>query len=276
MALYARLDAEGRLHLVNQLGIELVGSPVEILQAVEDGRFSDADIRWTGAGSDLDYHGHVREIDAPTPARFNADPRRLHGASGSAGKIAVFALRLDTFVAEKDAKVIYVGTNSASHLTTIRRRMLAEVAELPIVAEYIHRDAFDLAARYGKDTYQIIRLLGTRRLPSLFALKARLDALPERLPVLPGKLIDRLLQAYSTITPSHLPARIRRWREHYEYHLLLKVSAWSAAYAEALQRRCARRMTRSDNQRQEGDSVALTVNPPPAPPIQASRSTART
>jgi len=40
----------------------------------------------------------VRKIDADTPARFNADPSRLYEASGSAGKICIFAVRLDTFL----------------------------------------------------------------------------------------------------------------------------------------------------------------------------------
>ena len=39
----------------------------------------------------------VRDIDANTPARFNADGRRLYEASGCAGKIAVLAVRLDTY-----------------------------------------------------------------------------------------------------------------------------------------------------------------------------------
>ncbi len=38
-----------------------------------------------------------------TPARFNADPRRLRESAGCAGKLAVFAVRLDTFAADIDA-----------------------------------------------------------------------------------------------------------------------------------------------------------------------------
>ena len=51
-----------------------------------------------------------------TPARFNADGRRLHGASGCAGKIAVFAVRLDTYPIPKRHQVFYVGTNSPNVL----------------------------------------------------------------------------------------------------------------------------------------------------------------
>jgi D-lactate dehydrogenase len=40
-----------------------------------------------------------------TPARFNADPRGLFEASGSAGKVAVFAVHLDTFADEPGTRV---------------------------------------------------------------------------------------------------------------------------------------------------------------------------
>jgi D-lactate dehydrogenase len=39
--------------------------------------------RWV---SDRDYADHVLNVGADTPARFNADPRRLYEASGCAGK----------------------------------------------------------------------------------------------------------------------------------------------------------------------------------------------
>ena len=65
-------------------------------------------------------------------ARFNADPRRLHESSGCAGKLAVFAVRLDTFQAEKDTAVFYVGSNDPDELTEIRRHILAHFQSLPI------------------------------------------------------------------------------------------------------------------------------------------------
>jgi hypothetical protein len=44
------------------------------------------------AASDHEYATHVHDIDASTPARFNADPRRLFEAFGSAGKVMTFAV----------------------------------------------------------------------------------------------------------------------------------------------------------------------------------------
>jgi D-lactate dehydrogenase len=225
MALFASVDASGVLRLVNHLGIELGGTPEEILTRIENGTFTDADVRDGAAASDHEYATHVRDVDAPTPARYNADPRRLFEASGSAGKVMTFAVRLDTFAAEKGAKVFYIGTNDTNVLTDIRRHALANFTHLPIAGEYLHRDAFDVAKKYGKDLFVIIDRLGTDRLPMFFSLKTRADAWFERLGFMPKHLTDRALQWLSELLPEHLPARLGEYREQYEHHLMLKVPA---------------------------------------------------
>ena len=101
LSLYAQLHADGRLELVNHLGIDLGDTPEEILDRLECGAFSDQDIAEdAGRGSDDRYPEKVRDVDAPSPARFNADPDRLHESSGCAGKLGVCAVRLDTFPEE--------------------------------------------------------------------------------------------------------------------------------------------------------------------------------
>ena len=225
MAVFAAVDASGTLRLINHLGIELGSTPEEILSRVENGTFTDADVRDGAAASDHEYATHVRDVDAPTPARFNADPRRLFEASGCAGKLMVFAVRLDTFAAEQGAKVFYIGTNDTSVLTDIRRHALANFAHLPIAGEYLHRDAFDVARKYGKDLFVIIDRFGTDRLPMFFNLKTHCDALFERLGFMPKHLTDRVLQWISECLPDHLPARLKAYREEYEHHLMLKVPA---------------------------------------------------
>ncbi|GAJ96551.1 D-lactate dehydrogenase [Rhizobium rhizogenes] len=223
LALFAKVDEQGALGLVNHLGIELGASPEEILRRLDRGEFGDVDISADDrAASDRDYAVHIRDIEASTPARFNGDPRRLYEASGSSGRILIFAVRLDTFEAEKNTRVFYIGTNDPEDLTDLRRTMLSSFRTLPIAAEYIHRDAYDIAERYGKDTFLLIKWLGTSRLPSLFAAKSRIDDLAGRLRFLPANLSDRLLQAVSHILPSHLPKTMGDYRNRFEHHLLIK------------------------------------------------------
>lgn len=224
-ALYAQIGADGALRLVNRLGIDLGDDPETMLARLEQGRFAAGPAAMTA--SDPDYRAHVRAIEEPTPARFNADPRRLCDASGSAGRLVVFAVRLDTFAREEPGATFYIGTNDTRELTSLRRMLLSAPADLPMSAEYLHRDAFDIADRYGRDTFVAIRLLGTDRLPRLFALKARVDGIGAAIGI--RDLSERLLQRIGRLLPDHLPPRLRRWRARFEHHLILTVAAGSLA-----------------------------------------------
>ena len=224
MALYAQLTEQGELQLVNHLGIDLGDTPEEILANLENQRYQRKDIQLDcGKGHDHAYCNHVRQVDEDSPARFNADPARHYEASGCAGKLAIFAVRLDTFVAEKNTAVFYIGTNQTETLNDLRRHMLANFKQLPISGEYIHRDAFDVAAKYGKDTFWVIKKFGTHWLPKLFALKAKVDRWAKKIDFLPNHLSDKMMQALSRILPEHLPKKLWQYRDQYEHHLIVKM-----------------------------------------------------
>ncbi|HUD30714.1 MAG TPA: D-lactate dehydrogenase, partial [Novosphingobium sp.] len=191
----------------------------EVLSRLENGSFTEADIdpagdRWA---HDHSYAEHVRDIESPAPARFNADPRCLFEAAGSAGKLIVFAVRLDTFAREDETTTFYIGTSEPDRLTELRRTMLRDFDTLPIAGEYMHSDAFDVADRYGRDMFFAIERLGTDRLPALFAAKSRFDG------VLGNGLSDRLMQWAGRFIPDHLPPRMREYRERFAHHLILKL-----------------------------------------------------
>lgn len=219
-ALFARRGASGDLELVNHLGIELPNDPEDLLDAVEAGRFGRA--APSPSRPIIDYEERVRRVDDPTPARYNADPSFLHEASGCAGHLAVFAVRTDTHVKAGRAQVFYIGTNDPADLTRIRRDVLATFATLPVSAEYMHRGAYDLAARYGKDMFLAIKWLGTGRLPLINRWKDRVDRVAAAMPLVPANLTDRLLHGLARLLPDHLPARLRHFRDSYEHHLLIR------------------------------------------------------
>lgn len=225
-ALFARIDETGEIRLVNHLGVKLGNDPERILDVLDRDVFTEYDIEYdpNRLASDREYLQHVRDFTANSPARFNADPKRLFEASGCAGKMMIFAVRLDTFPKAQQTKVFYIGTNDTAELTRIRRHMLAHFKDLPVSAEYLHREIFDLAERYCKDTFFIIRHLGAEWLPKLFALKGRFDPRAAQLKFLPRALSDKILQRISQIFPGHLPKRLKEYRNKYEHYLLLKMS----------------------------------------------------
>lgn len=233
MALYAKLDADGQLRLVNHLGINLGDTPEEILTRLEKGDYRPTDVEHGELrASDNEYASRVRDVDADTPSRFNADKRRLFEASGCAGKLAVFAVRLDTFAKEDKEQVFYIGTNDTAVLTELRRHMLGQFENLPVAGEYMHRDIFDIAEVYGKDTFMMIDKLGTDQMPRFFTLKGRVDATLNKLPLIPHNLTDNLMQKLSKLAPNHLPPRMKEYRQRFEHHLLLKMAGPGVAEAE--------------------------------------------
>ena len=223
LALYARVNDDGSLELVNHLGIELGSTPEEILTRLQSADYQPEQVHnpETAKASDARYGEHVRDVDADSPARFNADPSRLFEASGSAGKLCLFAVRLDTFVKEPSS-VFYIGSNDANDLTEIRRHLLTELPRLPIAGEYIHRTAFNIGEKYGKDTFLVIDRFGTAKVPAAFAMKSRVDGFFERFGL--RGVTDKVIQALMNCLPSHLPARLRDYRDRYEHHLVLRVS----------------------------------------------------
>ncbi len=223
LALYAQVKDDGSLELVNHLGIELGDSPEEILTRLQNGDYTPQQVRneETAKASDARYGEHVRDVDADTPARFNADPSRLFEASGSAGKLCLFAVRLDTFTKEPSS-VFYIGSNDPHDLTEVRRHLLANLSRLPIAGEYIHRTAFDIGEKYGKDTFLVIDKFGTAKVPAAFAMKSRVDGFFERFGL--RGVADKVIQALMNLLPSHLPPRMREYRDRFEHHLLVRVS----------------------------------------------------
>lgn len=234
MAVFAQLDENGQLHLVNHLGIELGDEPETILQNLQNHKYSDQDIKHdAGMGHDHEYRNHVREIDADTPARFNADPARHYEASGSAGRLMVFAVRLDTFPLEKKSAVFYIGSNDTHELDDIRRHILSKFKNLPVSGEYMHREAFDIAASYGKDTFVAIQKFGTDAMPRLFAFKNFVDRIMAKIPFFPKNFSDHFAVFMCKFLPQHLPQSIRDYRDRYEHHLILKMADDGIEEAEA-------------------------------------------
>ncbi|MFO8140822.1 MAG: D-lactate dehydrogenase [Marinobacter sp.] len=223
LALFAQVTADGRLELVNHLGLDLGSTPEEMLTRLEAGEFTfsatDASHR---KASDTDYAARVRDVDADTPARFNADTRRLFEASGCAGKLAVFAVRLDTYPMNAVEQTFYIGTNDTGDLTDLRRDILSGFGTLPVSAEYMHRDCFDISDRYGKDTVVMIDKLGTARLPLFFAIKGAVDARLNKWRLTHG-FTDKVMQGLARVWPDILPARMRAFRDRYQHHLILKM-----------------------------------------------------
>lgn len=233
LSLFAQIDANGELSLVNNLGINLGDTPEAILTNLQQQNYTQADIQYPDKlASDNVYHERVREVDADTPARFNNDGRRLHESAGCAGKLAVFAVRVDTYPLEKQ-QVFYVGTNDDQVLATMRRDILTQFKTLPVSGEYLHRDCYAVSKKYGKDTFVVIDKLGSKYIPKLFGLKRTVDRIAGNLSFLPSKLSEFSMQWLSYLFPNHLPKRMDEYHAQYQHHWILEMSGEGIAEARA-------------------------------------------
>ena len=225
LSLYAKINEKGNLELINDLDIDLGSRPEEILSNLENNNYNSSDIKSSEKlASDNKYETIVRDVDKNTPARFNADERLLYGSSGSAGKVAVFAVRLDTYPAPKKSKIFYVGSNDPNNFWKIRRDILKNFQSLPRLGDYLHRDCYDAAKKYSKDTFIVIEKLGTNFLPTLFEIKRIVDIIAEKTNFLPEKFSDKLMQFLSKFWPNHLPKKMEVYRDNYEHHWVIEMT----------------------------------------------------
>ncbi|MEM7147995.1 MAG: D-lactate dehydrogenase, partial [Verrucomicrobiota bacterium] len=226
LALFAQVDKDGKLNLVDHLGIKNLGNtPEEIFARIEKGDFPLEDLEdMDKPASDRDYADRIRNLNATSPNRYNADPERLFEVSGSAGKVAAFAVRVDTYPVPKRKQVFFLGSNDTQHFVTLRKHILENFRELPDMCEYMNRGIFDVAEEYGKDVFLSIKHLGTERLPKAYAFKSNAEYLLNKIPFLPKFLPDLILYHLSRLFPQHLPNRLLKFRDKFEYYLILSMS----------------------------------------------------
>ena len=225
LALYAKVNRDGELELINELEINLGSSPEEILNNLQNKNYDKLDvINSNKLASDNKYSEIVRQVKSTIPARYNADERLLYNVSGCAGKLAVFAVRLDTYPKPKKNQVFYVGSNNPNDFWKIRRDILKTFKTLPTLGDYVHRDCYDAAKKYSKDTFLVIEKLGTNFLPTLFELKRKIDIITSKFKFFPDHFSDRLMQFLSNFWPNHLPKNMEEFRDLYEHHWIIEMS----------------------------------------------------
>ncbi|MCK8605615.1 D-lactate dehydrogenase [Leuconostoc citreum] len=226
LSLYAQIDENDELHLVNHLGIELGKTPEEMIYNIEHRNFDIDNVPADNkrVGHNRNYEARVRDVSSHTPTRYNADPNELYEVSGASGKLAAFAVRLDTFPKDGDSQVFYIGTNDPSVLEKLRRHILSEFKNLPVSGEYMHKDAYQLAKKYGKDSLIVIDALGTNTLPYLFGMKATTERILSHIPTFKPYFPDRVLQHMGQLFPNQLPKRMEEYSQKYDHYLQLKMT----------------------------------------------------
>ncbi|CCQ10020.1 D-Lactate dehydrogenase [Pseudoalteromonas luteoviolacea B = ATCC 29581] len=173
--------------------------------------------------SDNKYKTWIRDLESNTPARYNADKRLLHTASGCAGKLVVFAVRLDSFVKHNQKETFFISTNSTESLNALRVSILKSMTNLPVSAEYLHRNVIELTDAYGRDTMLVLKYFGTDVMQRFFTLKKSLEQWSCRIPFMSEHAVDRITHLIARSFPSQVSKMLKSITQSYEHHLILTI-----------------------------------------------------
>jgi len=251
-ALYCKVDADSRVLLVNELGID--GLPegefpldqpegVALLEAYEAavgkksaGLSTATDC--TRRASDTAYGRRMALMDGDI-SRFNADTRGPH-VNRCEGKVLILATVHDTYALPKRKRSLWVSTDSTERAFELKRALFAAERErqsegggaggeepasgeegavlLPASIEYMNGDCVAAIDEAGRWLMAIIGLLGVESelLKYGFALKSAIERVPllERVP-------DILLCTFNGLLPAQLPPAVQAQVAACDNHMLI-------------------------------------------------------
>jgi D-lactate dehydrogenase (quinone) len=239
-ALYARVNAEGQVEVVNTLGFDHIESEEELFARIEAGNLTERDVspqkKHIPASCADSYCEHVCKIDGQV-ARYNADTSGIDPCR-SEGKVLVLATLHDTFPAPTKKRTLWIACESLAQAQSLKREVLLNNSmDLPISCEYMDRDCFDVVNRAGRVLCHAIARLGIGgRLKTMWDLKLKVESAP--LPFF-DTMPDRLLYLVNDLLPSPLPDTVQALGEAHDHHLLVTLGEFGNGELERTERRLA-------------------------------------
>jgi D-lactate dehydrogenase len=191
-------------------------------QGLRDMKYSDESKHGTAPAHDVTYRDRVCRC-TDTVSRFNADTRGPD-PNRSEGKVVILATVHDTFEKPKRTRTLWVAMDSLDTALELRRRVcLDNPHDLPVSAEYLNQDSYDVIDQSSRLMTWSIRWLGPSSplVRKLWNVKLYVEALPLR-----GAdgIVDRFLYFVNPFVPSALPRAVRGSVERgLCHHVALKV-----------------------------------------------------
>lgn len=181
MLLFVCINEDGKLMLVNYLGIDLGEMLEQIFSKLDDDCIKDDDVCYDGCYVyDYDYVYCVCDIEVDMFVCYNVDFDWLFEFFGCVGKLVVFVVCFDIFEVEKNQQVFYIGINQLEVLIEICCYILANFENLLVVGEYMYWDIYDIVEKYGKDIFLMIDKLGIDKMLFFFNFKGCIDVMLEK------------------------------------------------------------------------------------------------
>jgi D-lactate dehydrogenase (quinone) len=221
--LYARVDGDGRVRVVDTLGLALPPGLPSVVKLLSDP--AGAPIALDPAAGerkshDTAYAARLCSLDGSV-ARCNAD---THGpdAVRSEGKVLVLASIHSTFPKPLRSDTLWVSCDDFETAHRIRARCLRDPAALPSQLEYLDAGSYAVIDRSGRALCLAIRAVGIgERLRQMWDVKLWFEARTGLY-----RLVDWLLHWANPVLPAALPPRVAALGARYGHHLIVTLDSY--------------------------------------------------
>ena len=170
---------------------------------------------------DVDYRNNICVHDGSV-TRFNADTRG-HDCNRSEGKVIILATIHDTFPKPVRTRTFWVGFKTIDLALEFRKFVtLDNPDDLPLSAEYVDRDAFDVIDGAGRAMATVISWVGpsSSLLRTMWNAKMYIESLPF---ASAPTIIDKILYTVNSIFPAVLPADVQKTGKALDHHVAMSV-----------------------------------------------------
>ena len=87
----------------------------------------------------------------------------------------------------------------------------------------MHKDAYEVSKKFGKDAFYLIYYLGTSTMPFFYRTKSNLESFFKKSKFFSHRSLDFLLNAIVSILPDQMPKKFDKLNKKFKHHLILKV-----------------------------------------------------
>eukprot|EP00915_Cephaloidophora_sp_WS-2016_P003952 GHVH01005345.1.p1 GENE.GHVH01005345.1~~GHVH01005345.1.p1 ORF type:complete len:631 (+),score=78.61 GHVH01005345.1:1069-2961(+) len=233
--LYAKVNADGKVDIVNETGIK-ANSIDELFQKIESGSVSEEDIDFQQKPKFWcdHYPTHVTKIDAEV-SRFNSFSGSPCDASRCEGKVMILASLHQTFPRARGKEVYWVSSNNFDAISNLRTKVVLSDPtgkSLPASCEYMNKDTIDITVSHGSTACAAILFGGMERLALMYRLQSSVDK------ILPLGFSDRVMNMVGKAVPRRfiLPKPVLP-QLNLSHHVLLDMSDFGNGELECLKGR---------------------------------------
>eukprot|EP00957_Ditylum_brightwellii_P211393 15366125-Ditylum_brightwellii.AAC.1 len=219
---------------------------------------SDSEHGKSKASDAEDYKKNVCKCDDHI-SRFNADTKG-RDCNRSEGKVLILATVHDTFPKPAQSKSFMVSFSSLELALRFRRNVcLNNSIDLPISAEYMDRDSFDVIDQAGRLMANVIKITGMTGglLGAMWTAKTKVESLP-----IDGAdlWVDKLMHFFNFIAPAILPSRFQKAGLEMDHHLIVTIGEYDDGTVDRFLERMERFVEEENKKSNEEGNISVLVN----------------